>query len=237
MQKYLIINADDFGASRGINRGIIDCHTRGVLTSTSMMVTGNAVAEAVALSREHPQLAIGLHWDIWGEREVVEFDLEDPAAIRQEFHQQLDEFQRLMGRLPTHIDSHRHAHRNKHVFPIFQEMVAPLGLPLRDDGRVRFTGGFYAQWEWGVTELEYVSVPFLQKMLREEVPPGFTEFSCHPGYATPGYNAFYLKEREYEVATLVDPAIRRTIMEEGIELISYADYARLTRATTVTAPS
>lgn len=237
MEKYLIINADDFGASPGINRGIIDCHTRGVLTSTSMMVTGRAVAEAVALSRDYPQLAIGLHWDIWGEQEVVTFDLEDPAAIRDEFHHQLDEFHRLMGRLPTHIDSHRHAHRNKHVFPIFQEMVAPLGLPLRDDGRVRFTGGFYAQWEWGVTELKYVSVPFLQRMLREEVPPGFTEFSCHPGYAAPGYNAFYLKEREYEVATLTDPAIRRTIMEERIELISYADYSRLTRATTVTAPS
>jgi predicted glycoside hydrolase/deacetylase ChbG (UPF0249 family) len=61
VDKYLIINADDFGASAGINRGILDCHTRGVVTSTSLMVTGRSVREAVALSRDHPGLAVGLH--------------------------------------------------------------------------------------------------------------------------------------------------------------------------------
>ena len=58
MNKYLIVNADDFGASRGVNQGIIDCHARGIVTNTSLMVTGNAVDEAVSLSREHPHLSI-----------------------------------------------------------------------------------------------------------------------------------------------------------------------------------
>ena len=49
MRKFLIINADDLGASSGINRGIIECHTRGVLTSTSLMVTGRAALEAAAI--------------------------------------------------------------------------------------------------------------------------------------------------------------------------------------------
>jgi predicted glycoside hydrolase/deacetylase ChbG (UPF0249 family) len=112
--------------------------------------------------------------------------------------------------------------------PVFQELVEPLGVPLRDDGKVGFVGGFYAQWEWGVTELEYVSVPFLQRMLREEVPPGWTEFSCHPGYRSPDYEAMYLVEREAEVRTLTDPAIRATIDELGIRLASYADYVGAT---------
>ena len=226
MEKYLIFNADDFGASRGVNRGILECHTNGVLTSTSMMVTGQAVEEAVAMSRDHPELAIGLHWDVWGEDER-EFDISDIRAVREEFRRQLDEFDRLLGRLPTHIDSHRHAHREPHVMPVFRELVEPLGIPLRDDGKVGFVGGFYAQWEWMVTNLEYVSVPFLQRMLRTEVPEGFTEFSCHPGYRSPDYQAVYLVERESEVATLTDPAIRETIREEGIRLISYADYNKL----------
>ncbi|HWS80170.1 MAG TPA: hypothetical protein VN178_04030 [Rubrobacter sp.] len=94
--------------------------------------------------------------------------------------------------------------------PLFRELVEPLGVPLRDDGQVRFVGGFYAQWQWMVTNLKYVSVPFLQRMLREEVGEKWTEFSCHPGYPSPDFAAVYDAEREAEVRTLTDPRIRQT---------------------------
>jgi predicted glycoside hydrolase/deacetylase ChbG (UPF0249 family) len=223
MAKYLIINADDFGASSGVNRGILECHQRGVVTSTSLMVTGRAVSEAVAMSRDHPALAIGLHFDVCGEDER-EFDTDDVAAVRDEFRRQLEEFHRLLGRPPTHVDSHRHVHRQEHLMPVFRELVAPLGVPLRDDGRVQFVGGFYAQWEWRVTDLDYVSVPFLQRILREEVFDGWTEVSCHPGYRSPDYASAYLAEREEEVRTLTDPRVRDTIAALGLRLVSYADF-------------
>jgi len=223
VNKYLIVNADDFGASAGVNRGIVECHARGVVTSTSLMVTGRAAREAAAMSRDHPVLGIGLHWDVWGEDER-EFDTGDVAAVRDEFRRQLDAFFGLLGRMPTHVDSHKHAHREEHLLPVFRELVAPLGVPLRGDGRVRFVGGFYAQWEWRVTNLEYVSVPFLQRMLREEAGPGWTEFSCHPGYRSPDFTSVYLAEREAEVRTLTDPRVRETVDQLGIRLVSYADY-------------
>ena len=226
MERYLVINADDFGASAGINRGIIESHTHGVVTSTSLMVYGRAVNEAVALSEENPGLGIGLHFDVWGEDER-EFDLGDHQAVREEYRRQLDEFQRLMGRLPTHVDSHRHAHRQPGMLPLFSELVAPLGVPLRDDGRVRFVGGFYAQWEWMVTELNYVSVPFLLTILEQEVLPGWTEVSCHPGYRSPDFQSVYLAEREAEVATLTDPRIATFIRESGIRLETFATYPKL----------
>lgn len=219
-EKFVIFNADDFGASVGVNRGILECHTHGVLTSASLMVTGRAVHEAVAMSRDHSRLSLGLHWDVWGEDER-EFDLRDVSAVRGEFQRQLDEFERLTGRLPTHVDSHRHAHRE--IMPLFRELVAPLGVPLREDGQVNFLGGFYAQWEWMVTELHYVSVEFLQEMIRNEVRSGITELSCHPGYVSSDYHAVYLEEREQEVRTLTDPRIRQTIDTENIRLIGYAD--------------
>ena len=226
MKKYLIFNADDFGASAGVNRGILECHTKGVVTSASLMVTGRALAEAVAISRDHPRLAVGLHWDVWGEDERA-FDIHNLAAVKDEFKRQLDLFHELLGRMPTHIDSHRHAHREKEIMPLFREWVEPLGIPLRDDGKVCYIGGFYAQWEWMVTNLDYVSVPFLQKILREEVKEGWTELSCHPGYVSPDYQAVYLREREAEICTLTDPRIQETIHEPGICLASYADYAKL----------
>ena len=226
--KYLIVNADDFGASTGINRGILECHARGVLTSASLMVTGRAAAEAAAQSRDHPALAVGLHFDVDGEGER-EFDTDDLAAVRDEFRRQLDAFHRLLGRLPTHVDSHHHVHREEHLRPLFRELTEPLAVPLRADGPVRFVGGFYAQWDWQVTNLEYVSVPFLQRLLREEVAEGWTELSCHPGYPSPDFTSVYLAERAAELRTLTDPRVRQTLDELGIRLASFADYREAAR--------
>lgn len=224
--RYLIVNADDFGQTAGISRGIVDCHRNGIVTSTSLMVTGTALNEAVAMSRDNPSLAIGLHFDVWGEDER-EFDTHNLPATHDELRRQLDCFVDVMGRLPTHIDSHRHAHREPHLFEHFKQWTAHLGVPLRADGRVRFVGGFYGQWEWKVTNLHYISVEFLQEMLRNETPPGLTEFSCHPGYITTDYHGVYSGEREVEITALTDPRVVDTIAREGIRLISYADAAAL----------
>ena len=226
MTKNLIINADDFGLTSGVNRGIVECHQKGVVTSTSLMVTGHAVDEAAAMASENTGLSIGLHWDVWGEDER-EFDIGDVPAVRDEFHRQLDEFHRVMGRMPTHVDSHRHAHREAHLMPVFMELVAPLGVPLRGDGGVCFVGGFYAQWEWRVTNLEYVSPASLKRLLAEEVAEGWTEFSCHPGYVTADEAAWwvYAKEREAELRTLTNPEIRRHIEQLGIHVVNYSNFA------------
>ena len=223
MRKYLIINADDFGASAGVNRGIAESHRRGVVTSTSLMVTGRAVREAVAMSRDCPGLSLGLHWDISGEGER-KVDRSDPAALRDAFQCQVDAFYDLTGRMPTHIDSHHHLHRRTEILPVFRELVEPLGLPLRSEHGVHFIGGFYAQWEWMVTNLEYISVPTLQHILQEEVREGWTEVACHPGYVTPDFSSVYLQEREEEVRTLTDPRICQTIAALGIQLVNYTDY-------------
>jgi predicted glycoside hydrolase/deacetylase ChbG (UPF0249 family) len=225
MARRVIFNADDFGASTGINRAIVDCHRQGVVTSTSFMVTGRAAADAVALSRDHPGLAIGLHWDVVGEDDI-EFDSSNAAAARDELRRQLDEFGRLFGRPPTHVDSHRHVHRKEHLFPMFVEEVRALGVPLRGDGQVKFIGGFYGQWEWKVTELKYISPPFLLTLLRDEVVEGWNELSCHPGYKSPDFRSVYLDEREVEVRTLTDPSIRQGIRDLGYILASYGDYRR-----------
>jgi predicted glycoside hydrolase/deacetylase ChbG (UPF0249 family) len=223
--KYVIFNADDFGASRGINRAIVDCHVNGVVTSASAMVTGTAIAEAVELSHDHPDLAVGLHFDVLGEDDEPGYDLDNVAAVRDEFARQLADFRRLFGRPPTHVDSHRHAHMKPHLLPVFKKMVAPLGVPLRGDGRVKFTGGFYAQWEWKVTDLSHVSVAALQGILRNEMADGWNEVSCHPGYVTPDFQSIYLAERAVEVKTLTDPAIKRCLAELGYRLVSYAELA------------
>ena len=220
--RNLIVNADDFGASLGVNRGIVHCHVEGVVTSTSLMVTGRAAEDAAALAVEHPGLALGLHWDLDGE-EAPGVSGDDPAAVRRELERQIDAFHSLIGRPPTHVDSHHHVHRTPEIAPIARELVAPLGVPLREEGPVRFVGGFYGQWEWQVTDLKHVSPEFLTWILRNEVEDGWTEISCHPGYVTDDFSSVYLAEREVELATLTDPRIREEIDALGIRLASFAD--------------
>jgi hypothetical protein len=60
MNRRLTVNADDFGLSEGVNRGIV----RGIVTSTSLMVRGTAGPQASALARELPELSVGLHLDL-----------------------------------------------------------------------------------------------------------------------------------------------------------------------------
>jgi hopanoid biosynthesis associated protein HpnK len=59
--RRLVVAGDDFGAAPEVNAAIVRAHRDGILTSASLMVTGDAAAEAVALAREHPRLAVGLH--------------------------------------------------------------------------------------------------------------------------------------------------------------------------------
>jgi chitin disaccharide deacetylase len=225
VKRHLIVNADDFGASSGVNRAVIEAHAAGVLTSASLMVTGAAVEEAVALAGASPDLAVGLHWDVVGEDDR-EFPFDDWPLVREEFQSQLERFLGLVGRAPTHVDSHRHTHMRPEIREFFYELAEPLRVPVRGDGRVHFIGGFYAQWEWGVTELQHVSVDALQRIMREEVDEGWTEIACHPGYVTSDYIPIYRSERETELRTLTDARIPATLEELDISLESYITYAQ-----------
>jgi len=128
----LIVNADDFGLSESVNRGIVDAHANGIVTSTTWLAGGEAADEAVELAT--PQLEVGLHLALtsvrptgdpspfqsilddegrWpsGYGSVIRWMLTTPDArrlIRAEWRAQLHRFRDHWGRLPSHLDSHQH---------------------------------------------------------------------------------------------------------------------------------
>jgi len=59
--RLLIVNADDFGQSPGVTRGIVEAHERGIVSSTSMMVRWPAAKESASYARMHPRLGVGEH--------------------------------------------------------------------------------------------------------------------------------------------------------------------------------
>ena len=226
--RAVIVNADDFGYSRGVNRGIAEAHDRGIVTSTSLMVDAPGVEEAVALARARPGLSVGLHVNFTNEGErLVEF--EDPAACRADLARQLERFQALLGRPPTHLDAHQHVHRGEVARPIFREAAARLGVHLRDEPPVTYKGGFYGQWEHGVSDPTKVSVAFLAGFLRAEFTDGLYELCCHPGYVDADASFVYHQDRELELAALTDPSIRALLGELGLRLAGWRDLPALVR--------
>lgn len=228
--RQLIINADDFGLSAGINRAIFRAHEHGVLTSASLMVRGAAAEAAADYARNHPGLSVGLHVDLGeaeysvdGWRSVYEVvDVTDAAAVDTEVMRQLEEFHRLVGRAPTHLDSHQHVHHAEPILSILRREARKLDVVLRGDHPVvRYCGEFYGQSNKGYPCHEFISVEAACSIVGA-LPPGITELGCHPGEAE-SLNSVYRVEREIEARTLCDPRVRDSIRDAGVFLRSFVD--------------
>lgn len=224
----LIVNADDFGVCDGVNRGIVEAHERGIVTSTSLMVNGRAAAQAAAYGRRRPALAVGLHLELghWRVRRRpwsrASSETKLQSVVARDARAQLDRFRRLLGRDPTHLDSHHHRHRVDLLRPVFEAMGRELGVPVRHlDPGVRFQGEFYGHDGAGRPAPQAISPAALVGIL-ERLPPGTVELGCHPGY-TEGLREWYREERVQEVRSLCDPQVRAAVDRLGIALISFAD--------------
>jgi predicted glycoside hydrolase/deacetylase ChbG (UPF0249 family) len=229
-RKFCIVNGDDFGASSGINRGVIEAHTNGILTSTSLMINMPGAEEAVALAAEYPELSVGLHVNFTNEGDPV-IDLNDVAAARAELHRQYQSFVERMRQPPTHIDSHHNIHRMPALTALFVELAQRHHLLLRENSPVRYFSSFYGQWD-GESHPEHISPAQLAHLLETEIGPGFTELACHPGYMTSDFCSEYSIEREVELQSICDPLVRHRGSELGIEFVNYARARELLKAAT-----
>jgi hopanoid biosynthesis associated protein HpnK len=161
----LIINADDFGRAREINRAVVQAHQEGVLTSASLMVGGEAAEDAVRLARAHHSLAVGLHVVVVDGPAVLGVDripglvgtdgrfpntpvrlglryALSRSARRQVAAELRAQFERFActGLPLSHVDGHQHMHMHPVVFdmllPLAREFGARGVRVVRDDLRL-----------------------------------------------------------------------------------------------------
>ena len=143
----LIVNGDDFGSSREVNDAVMLAHRRGILTSTSLMVSGRACEHAVALAKDHPGLAVGLHVTLADGHPLMPPSeiphlvgkngtfLSDPAmaglryffcrSARRELSNEIAaQFEKFVqtGLALSHVDSHCHMH----VHPVVMDAMAQV---------------------------------------------------------------------------------------------------------------
>lgn len=153
--KHLILNADDFGYSYGVNYGIIESHLRGVLTSTTLMAGMPGFDHAVSLAKAHPSLGVGVHLTLTCGRPVLT-DHKTLTEPNGDFHSQAyyhneeqpldkDEVYRewkaqiekvlAAGIEPTHLDSHHHVHTFRGLEDVFVRLAREYDLPVRNSRR------------------------------------------------------------------------------------------------------
>lgn len=149
----LIVSADDFGMSTGVNAGILRAHRKGILTEVGLMVTGQAFSEAVELARSNPRLGVGLHLTLaqgWAAAPAEEIPLladskgsfrMNPiwsglrffflpgvrAQLRREIRAQLDKFKGT-GLPLSHVDGHVTIHAHPTVLSILIECAPEYGI-------------------------------------------------------------------------------------------------------------
>lgn len=251
MEYLLIVNADDFGLSKGQNYGIVEACRHGVVTSTTAMVNGEAIEHAAALSRDLPDLGVGMHfvltlgmpltampgltrdgllgkW-IWEMAEQGTLPLEE---IARELDCQFNRFVDLFGREPTHIDSHHHVHMIPAIFPLVAEFARRKGVALRVDRQVDMpgeTGGDLPPTTDGFSSAFYgdeISEALFLSVLDRSVQQGerSLEVMAHPAFIDNTIRkSAYCWPRLAEMEVLTSTSLKYAIAECGYRLGTFRD--------------
>lgn len=227
--RRLIVNADDLGYTPLTSAGIFAAWRDGLVTSASLMVRRPDAEAAARRAADDGFSDLGLHldlgeWTCLGGRWRKLYDvvpLDDAAAVRDECLRQLDRFHDLVGRPPTHVDSHQHVHRDDPVRPVAREIAGRLGVVLRDASRtVAYAGGFYGQGRDGRPAPEQLTAEAILGILADSTA-AVVELGCHPGL-DPALETMYGPERRREVEVLCTPGLRERIAAAGFALATFA---------------
>ncbi|MDQ0287189.1 putative glycoside hydrolase/deacetylase ChbG (UPF0249 family) [Desulfofundulus luciae] len=250
----LIVNADDFGYTVGVNRGIIKAMECGVVTSTSLMANQPGTGDALAVLRRGSLKAAGVHLCLTAGRPLC-----DPAAVpslvdgrgwfkkrdallsgllnveevKLEFLAQVEKV-RAAGVWVSHLDTHHHVHTHPVILEALLDVARRYGLPVRSlDSSMRqglsrqgvpTPDYFCGQW-FG----EQVSGESFRRFVAAGLQSGarVMELMTHPGLADEELRqrSSYTWQRERELAILCDPATKEWLFDQGVKLGSYLDLA------------
>ena len=239
--RALIVNADDFGLTRGVSAGILAAHRHGIVTSTTVMITLDIDREQLAEARDCG-LGLGLHTNLTlgkpltrgrtlvdGKGAFVR-DARRAAAraeardVRAEVEAQVARFEKLVKRLPTHLDTHHHVGLYAPVRDVVLDVARTLGVPVRSQDadartRARSFGLRTPDHFFGESGPDAYWSPARTLTMLKLLPPGVSEFMCHPGWfdSDLGYSR-YGRQREIEMAGLAGAGARGAVAALGIRL-------------------
>ncbi|AAM23626.1 putative glycoside hydrolase/deacetylase ChbG (UPF0249 family) [Caldanaerobacter subterraneus subsp. tengcongensis MB4] len=245
--KYLIVNGDDFGLTKGVNKGIVESYKNGILRSTSIMCNMPYADEASQIKEICPDLGFGIHITLDAGKPLnspykVSTLVDEKGYFKKGFSHSLNEADIdqikieieeqikkafSLGVPITHMDSHHGVQSHPKVIEIFIDMAIKYNLPVRAtplDKEVILKSGVktidnfvYTFYDEGV---EKENLLFILKKLEN----GITEIMTHPAYVDDELMrvSSYNTKREIERKILTDPDVIQFVKENNITLVNYS---------------
>jgi predicted glycoside hydrolase/deacetylase ChbG (UPF0249 family) len=236
----LIVNADDFGLTSGVNRAIVELHAARVLTSTTLMARAAATQEAVAMARNNPSLGSGCHIVLVDGTPTLN-PLELPTLVDKRtgmFHRSIGAFlKRILtmrirareveaevaaqiallqsyGVRLTHIDTHKHTH-------MFPGVLRPVLRAARKAGILAVRNPFETLWSLNAT-LDAPELRRAQVVLLRRLEPTFQRIVAEEGFTTTDGAVGVLATGSLNIAAL--KTILSAMPEGTFELVAHPGY-------------
>jgi predicted glycoside hydrolase/deacetylase ChbG (UPF0249 family) len=247
----LIVNADDFGYTPGVTAGILRAHREGIVTATTMMANAPDTDGAARAARGASDLDVGVHLVVTygapltpperipslveGGRfprvtDLLRAGRPDPGEALVEFRAQYRRVRDLIGREPSHVDTHHWVHDLPALEDALLTLAKETGATARaHDGRqrARFRDAGVRTTDRFIREFQHTGAIHVEALLdlleRTADESGVAELMCHPADPDPALleGSSYARERGVEVETLTDPRVRTAVVRLGIELVDY----------------
>lgn len=244
----LIVNADDFGYSAGINYGIIDAYQNGILSSTTLMANMPGFKQATLLAKENPELGVGVHLTLTcgspvknNVKSLVETDgkFHKLSFYEKDFFIDLDELYDEWkaqidaviagGIRPTHLDSHHHVNTIAPLTTIFERLAKEYDLPVRHNYEFSksfvTTRRFFTVLDTLGRDKEIWKPMTIHNLIEDVKTFGSVEAMTHPGYidAVVLDNSSLNDNRAFQLRELQKESYRKLLQENDITLGTYAD--------------
>jgi chitin disaccharide deacetylase len=233
-----------------VSRGILETHRTGIVTSTTVIVT-RPIDEALIEALQGSALGVGLHLNLTlgapvsdprrvpslvdgqgifrrDPAEVISHASKDEARI--ELGTQIDAFRQLMGRFPTHLDTHHHVGQEPPILDLVLDFARAIKVPVRSQDTAVRTAARRLKLrtpDHFIGEAGPEPCWTMARVLAElaALPEGVTEFMTHPGHYDEDLSySRYGRQRETEVGGLTDPRARELIEREGIRLTHFGNF-------------
>lgn len=229
----LIINADDFGYTKGVTDGIIEGYHSGIIRSTTVLTNMPYITYGAELTKDLTDLGMGVHLTLTLGKSLTgapsitnklgyfksrkqfyeEIDQIKPEEVYEEFKAQIETFIHTFHKTPDHLDSHHSVHDAKGLLPISQKLADEYGIPMRRYSDFTFVTGFYDE-----TATVETLITLLEKHRNDNI-----EIMTHPGYCDLELyrSSSYHTARVKELDVLCNNLLRKYIEQHQIILTNY----------------
>ncbi len=248
--KHLVIVADDFGFSDGVNKGTIEAYKEGILTQMDFMVNCPGSESAVQLVLEQRIKDVGIHlslMDLVGTGKYLRtedyeklLDDESPQTLQQKIKEEFKKFEGMFDMYPTHISGHHQVHQHEKVIDAVAEYAGAHGIYVRKsarfsdgknlkqdvlaDDKIKQAGGKITDYifEHIVGEYDEVIEGFNNNLSIVD-DNSVTEIFLHPGYLDETLKKYtsLLDDRERDLKLLKDPNFKNGLTSMGFEIVSF----------------